>query len=109
MQGKRACIPAVEALRERGHDVQTLQELGEAGCSLPDDVVLQRASSDARAVLTVNRKDFFRLHRKSAQHAGIVACTFDPDFVRQARRIDVAVRQHASLEGLVIRVNRPDR
>ena len=102
-------LPVVEALRAAGHDVQTLQEIGEGGRSIPDDAVLARATADQRAVLTLNRKDFFRLHRQSPQHCGIVACTYDPDFRRQAARIDVAVRGTATLTGLVLRVNRPER
>ena len=101
-------LPVVEALRVAGHDVLTLQEAGEGGWSVPDDEVLARATADGRTVLTLNRKDFFRLHRESPQHGGIVACTFDRDFTRQAARIDAVVCAHEALAGLVLRVNRPD-
>lgn len=102
-------LPVVEALRLAGHDVLTIHEMGDAGRSIPDAAVLSHATSDQRAVLTLNRKDFFRLHRQDARHAGIVACTYDPDFPRQAARIDEAVRAAGPLMGLVVRVNRPDR
>jgi hypothetical protein len=101
--------PAVDALRSLGHDVVTMQETGEAGRSIPDDAVLARASADGRAVLTINRKDFLRLHREKPAHAGIIVCTFDPDFARQAARVDAAISSTGSLSGQVVRVNRPDR
>src|SRR5262245_55244599 len=102
-------LPVVEALRAAGHDVRTLQELGESALSMPDDEVLARATAERRAVLTLNRRDFFRLHRANPGHGGISACTLDLDFTRQAARIDEVVRAHESLAGVVVRVNRPDR
>ena len=59
------------------------------------------------AVLTINRKHFIQLHKASAEHQGIIVCTFDPDFVAQAERIHQAVRSRDSLAGELIRVNRP--
>ncbi len=101
--------PVVEGLRDRGHDVVTLQETGEGGLSVPDDVVLARATAQGRAVLTMNRRHFMRLHREGAEHAGIVACTFDPDFARQAARIDAALAPLSTLAGLLLRVNLLDQ
>ena len=100
--------PVVEGLRAAGHDVLTIQETGEAGVSLADDIVLTRATADGRAVLTLNRKHFIRLHRERPEHAGVVVCTFDPDFARQATRIDVALQSMASMLGQLVRVNRLD-
>jgi len=97
----------VTELRCLGHDVITIQETGKAGQRTPDDVVLQYALADERAVLTLNRKHFFRLHRQHPDHAGIVACTVDGDFLRQAARIHDAVVSAGSLQGQLIRVNRP--
>ena len=101
--------PVVAGLRARGHDVVTLQETGAGGLSVPDDVVLARATAEGRAVLTMNRRHFMVLHRASSVHAGIAACTFDPDFARQAARIDVALARAGSLAGLLVRVNRLDQ
>jgi hypothetical protein len=56
--------------------------------------------------MTLNRKHFFRLHRERGQHAGIIACTFDPDFMRQAQRINSALQPELPLAGKLIRVNR---
>jgi len=99
-------LPVVQALREKGHDVRTLQERGQGGMAVRDEDVLRTATADGRAVLTLNRKDFLRLHRATPDHAGIVACTFDPDFERQSNRIDAALAG-ADLRGQLIRVNRP--
>lgn len=99
----------VEALRTLGHDVVTSQEAGRANQMAPDDEVLCYAVSTQRAVLTLNRLDFFRLHRDSAgQHHGIIACTRDDaDPAGFAVRIDAAIRSVDSLEGKLLRVVRP--
>jgi hypothetical protein len=100
-------LPVVEALREAGHDVITVSETGKADQSWPDVDVLEFASQDDRALLTLNRKHFIRLHRQSSDHAGIIACTFDPDFTAQAGRIHNAIVSAGDLRGQLIRVNRP--
>ncbi|MEO7332174.1 MAG: DUF5615 family PIN-like protein [Minicystis sp.] len=100
--------PVVDGLRAAGHDVLTLQQTGEGGRSLPDDEVLARAAADGRAVLTMNRKHFMRLHRDKPAHAGVIVCTFDPDFARQALRIDAAITSVGPLPGQLVRVNRLD-
>ena len=78
-----------------------------ANLQMADDAVLVFASADNRAVLTLNRKHFVRLHNTGAQHAGIIVCTFDPDFVRQASRVDDVLRISAELQRQLLRVNRP--
>lgn len=100
-------LPVVEELRRLGHDVLTIQEAGKANQRFPDAAVLEYASADNRAILTINRKHFVRLHASSDEHAGIVACTVDIDFVGQARRIHEASDTHNDLTGTLIRINRP--
>jgi len=100
-------LPVVEELRRLGHDVLTLQETGKAGQALPDETVLELAAQDDRALLTLNRKHFVRLHAHRPDHAGIIACTVDPDFAGQARRIDQAIKAVGQLRGRLLRVNRP--
>lgn len=100
-------LPVVEALRQVGHDVITTAETGKAGQAYSDEEVLQFAAQDDRIVVTLNRKHFIRLHRQGANHAGIVVCTFDPDFLGQASRIDAAVKASANVRGELLRVNRP--
>lgn len=92
-----------------GHDVLTIHEMGKAGQSVPDEAVLAFACADGRVLLTVNRKHFIHLHNRQSHHAGIIVCTFDPDFVSQARRIHEAIEAQAQLSGQLIRVNRPAR
>jgi uncharacterized protein DUF5615 len=52
-----------------GHDVTTvIRSLPGSGAS--DAEILEQARVDGRAVLTLNRRDFFRLHREQPDHAG---------------------------------------
>jgi len=99
--------PVVEELRTLGHDVLTVLETGKAGISWSDREVLQFATSDERAVLTMNRKHFRKLHSEIASHAGIVLCTVDLDFAGQAARIDEAVQEAGDCHGKILAVNRP--
>lgn len=100
-------LPVVEELRRLGHDVLTLPEVGQAGQAIPDEAVLAFACANHRAVLTLNRKHFIRLHLAQPEHAGIIVCTFNPDFRGQAERIHVAIEAENQLFGQLIRVNRP--
>ena len=97
----------VQNLRSLGHDVQTVQEAGNAGLKIPDDRVLEFATSDSRSVLTLNRQDFIRLHRIQPNHSGIITCTNDRNWERLASRIDEAIFAEETLTGKLIRVIRP--
>ena len=99
--------PVVAGLRTLGHDVLTSLEAGNAGQSIPDDAVLAFATAHGRALLTLNRRHFIRLHTAGVARADVIACTFDPDFAAQAGRIDAAIRAIPNLAGQVVRVNRP--
>lgn len=99
----------VEALRNLGHDVLTCDEAGNARQRIPDDAVLRFASEHARAVLTMNRRDFIRLHARTPNHAGIIVCTSDFDHEGQAARISEAIDALPTLRGQLVRVNRPLR
>jgi predicted nuclease of predicted toxin-antitoxin system len=94
-------------LRTMGHDVLTVQEAGNGNLGIPDEDVLSFAISDNRAVVTINRYDFIRLHRTGIEHYGIVVCTNDPDRPRMAARLDEAITGQESLQGKLIRVVRP--
>jgi hypothetical protein len=96
-------------LRALGHDVLTTQDAGRANQALPDSDVLAFAVSESRAVITLNRLHFIRLHKKSSNHAGIIVCTFDPNFEMQAERIHNAISKLTSLKGELVRVNREQR
>ena len=99
--------PVVDELRRLGHDVLTIQETGKGGEAVTDDEVLTFATTEGRGVLTINRLHFIRLHQHRSDHAGIVVCTADTDFVGQAHRIHEAVSARSDLSGQLIRVNRP--
>ena len=99
----------VEGLRRRGHDVLTTQEAGNAGRGVPDEEVLAFAVQASRTVLTLNRRDFIRLHREGPDHAGIIVCTQDEDIEGQAERIHDAIVSAGTLSGRLLRVNRPSR
>lgn len=100
-------LPVVTELRRLGHDVVTMQESGMARQAVPDEAVLSLASADQRAVVTLNRKHFIQLHRSVPHHAGIIVCTFDPDFAGQAQRLHAALAAAGTLSNQLIRVNRP--
>src|SRR4051812_14128995 len=101
--------PEVEELRTLGHIVLTSQESGMADRAVPDEEVLEFAKSRGLALLTLNRRHFFRLHAADSEHGGIIACTFDPVFRRQAAAIDAAIGNAGDLRGKLLRVNRPSK
>ena len=70
-------LRVVEELRRLGVDVLTVLENGRANQSVTDQGILDRASELGRAILTLNRRDFKRLHLEVADHAGIIICTED--------------------------------
>jgi hypothetical protein len=100
-------FPVVEALRRIGHDVVTVVDVGKAGQALTDKAILELAAADQRAVVTLNRRHFVRLHAAEPNHTGIIVCSLDLDFDGQATRIDWAVATQESMVGRLIKVNRP--
>ena len=86
--------PVVDALRELGHDVLTTRDAGRSGKGVPDSEVLHFAVSDGRAVVTINRRDFIRLHQQDSRHAGIIVCSEDADFPGQGQRINAALSEN---------------
>jgi hypothetical protein len=99
--------PVVEELRRLGHDVITIQETGKAQQALPDEEVLSEAAKDQRAVLTINRKHFVKLHGSTNDHGGIIVCSFDLNFQALAKRIHDNIKAQKTLRGKLLRVNRP--
>jgi predicted nuclease of predicted toxin-antitoxin system len=96
-----------DLLRTMGHNVLTVQEAGKANLGIPDEDVLSFAIADNRAVVTLNRQDFIRLHRANPEHFGIIVCTSDQDRPRLASRINEAIAIQKSIDGQLIRVVRP--
>lgn len=99
-------FPAVGKLRQFGYNILTSQEAGNAGQAVADEDVLKFAVRTDRAVITLNRRHFVRLHTKFGPHAGIVVCSYDPDSERLAQRVHEALQAIQDLKGQLIRVNR---
>jgi predicted nuclease of predicted toxin-antitoxin system len=100
-------LQVVEVLRQLGHDVLTVREAGQDNQRIEDAVVLAFAVAQGRAILTINRRDFKQLHRQQPNHRGIIVCTEDTDVEGQAQRIHGAIATLATLDGALVRVNRP--
>ena len=102
-------LRVVEELRRLGHDVLTALEDGKANQAVTDADLLARAIELKRALLTLNRQDFKRLHLQVPNHAGIIICTEDPDRAGQAERINRSILETVELQGKLIRVYRPPK
>ena len=96
----------VKRLLELGHDVITTHDVGNSRQGIEDDAVLDFAIKSDRCVITLNRRDFIRLHRLVPRHKGIIVCSEDRDFDGFARRVDEAIVKAGSLENALIRVCR---
>lgn len=61
-----------------------------------DDLVLEWAAHQQRIVLTINRKDYRRLHQENARDARILCCNdpgAQPD-KKVARKIDAFLKEN---------------
>ncbi len=96
----------VKLLRQMGHDVLTVQEAKQAGKKIPDEEVLKFATENNRVLLTLNRKDFIKLHYSIPNHSGIIVCRDDRNWQKFAERINEAILLTQFLDGQLIRVNR---
>jgi len=99
----------VQALRVLGHDVLTALEAGNSNQAVPDEQVLAFATQNRRTVLSINKRDFIRLHQINPDHAGIIICSQDADVAGQAERIHEAINSQSSLSGKLIRIHRLPR
>lgn len=102
-------LEVVKELRRLGHDVRTAQEQGQANRKVPDHQVLAHAISLNRAVLTLNRRHYIRLHTRTAGHCGIIVCTKDDDLPAFVQRLHQAILAHDPLDDKLLRVNKPAR
>lgn len=100
-------LPVTQELRRLGHDVVTLEQLGKADQGLLDETILTLATEESRAILTINRRHFVRLHEERPGHGGIIVCSLDIDFEGQAARISASLTREQGLPGKLLRVNRP--
>ncbi|AGP34462.1 hypothetical protein BE04_33830 [Sorangium cellulosum] len=97
--------PAVVELRRLGHDVLTTHGAGNSNASISDLEVVQFAHAQNRVVVTLNRRDFIKIHRSGLPHSGIVVCTVDADYIALAARVDGALADR-DLSGELVRVSR---
>ena len=102
-------IPVVDELRRLGHDVLTIQETGQSNQAFTDEAVLKFAISKKRAVITLNRKHFIRLHRENSEHSGIIVCSFNPNFNNHALQIHNIISNEINLDGKLLRINRTQK
>ena len=98
----------VEELRRLGHDVLTALQAGQANQRIPDPDVLAFAMSLGRAVLTLNRRHFARLHVQTPSHCGIVVSTPDAGAAALAQRIHLAIVAERPLHGKLLRIVKQD-
>lgn len=100
---------AAEHLQALGHDVLTSKAAGNANKRIPDESVMAFAMKENRAVLTFNYQHFKRLHRFFPEHCGIIICSEDRNCLALSQRIHEAIESAGDkLDGLLIRVNRPN-
>lgn len=99
-------LMVVKYLRDLGHDVLTTLDAGQANQGIPDDEVLAYSVENKRAVITLNRKDFIKLHKQNNEHCGIVVCKVDSDYKEMAKRIHKELESLEEMDRLWIRINR---
>ena len=103
-------VLAMDRLKDLGHDTLTVREAELASQRIPDEEVLAFATKHNRAVVTFDRRDYYRLHQTSPNHAGIIACTYDADSQSLAFHIDQKIRsENDDLKGKFLRIYRPNR
>ena len=97
-----AMVPTqiVHKLRRLGYDAETVQQYqgtSEPAAGLSDEIVLQVASLRRRVLLTLNDKDFRKLHWSTRGHHGIIICNETQDYLKRAKEIDDAIKSNAPL------------
>ncbi len=103
-------VETVLILRNLGYDILSTHESGQSNLKIPDEDVLAFAISEKRAIITVNRKDFKRLHRSNPTHFGIIVCTKNDDFENFAKCIHgVLIQCEEGISNQLIRVYRAQR
>jgi len=99
-------LPAVEELRRLGHDVLTIHDTGKGGQAVSDEEVFGFAQAETRVLVTRNRRHFVRIHETHSEHAGVIVCSFDRDFVALAQRIHARLSVEPNVANKLIRINR---
>lgn len=95
----------VHKLRRLGYDVLTVQQYqgtSEPEHGLSDETVLEVATTLRRAVVTLNGKDYRRLHYNSRGHQGIIICDETSDLQLRAKEIDDLIKSESPLVGRLL-------
>ena len=97
-------------LRQLGYDILTSFEAGKANQGIADPDVLAFAISEERVLITINRRDFIKLHFANSEHFGIIVCTKDDNFEALAHRIDKILSENrGECAAKLLRVYKPDK
>lgn len=101
-------LKVVELLRQKGYDVLTTKDAGKSGIGIPDEDVLAFAIQEDRTLITINRKDFIRLHKQNPHHTGIIVCTENLDLIGFAEKIHQEIEdlKQEEIIGQIFRVYR---
>ncbi len=99
----------VTILRQKGHNILTSYEAGQANQRIPDEEVLIFATQQNRIVITLNRDDFIRLHRSNVNHSGIIICKDDRDYVGQTNTLDAYLKEDTNLSNRLIRIKKQNQ
>jgi len=99
----------VELLREKGYNILTSKEAGQANQAIADPSVLEFGIKSNRIIITLNRDDFIYLHRKNQQHYGIIICKTDRDYQGQVEFLHNYLQTQVSLERRLIRIKKQNQ
>jgi predicted nuclease of predicted toxin-antitoxin system len=97
--------PVQSELRQCGHDVAQLSDVGLDLRFSSDEEILAAASSSGRTLLTLDR-GLSQLSSKIPDPPGIIVCTFATDFVGMALQINEIVSATERMKGRVVQVGR---
>ena len=101
-------IQIVHALRRLGYEVQTVQQFqgtSRPEVSLSDEAVLEAAIQFQATVITMNGKDFARIHCAAHHtHNGIIICNESADYEKRAKEIEEVLKASKPLTGKLISI-----
>ncbi|MFZ4475340.1 MAG: DUF5615 family PIN-like protein [Saprospiraceae bacterium] len=102
-------VQAMTLLQSLGHDVLTAKDAEMINQRISDQDVLHFATNQERAVVTFDRRDYYRLHKENPTHSGIIACTYDANSQALAERIHESIDLESNdLANKFLRIYRPN-
>jgi len=94
----------LKGLADASYDVTSIRDLGLDRQWFSDEDVLKTAIELGRIVLTHNKRDFIRLHRKTNQHPGIITCYQTSDHDTLTGKILQLLEEVDSFENNLFRI-----